>query len=615
MVIDLVNHLWKPEERCVFRYTHVPLQRAIVVVDQITFMATLDKDVMEGRKIMIVFRSKNDMLAWLAGQAGTREGLGLLPLTYIAISKDSTDEEMLIFQHIDTALADVQVFCFTSKLTSAADIQLLFYRVYVHGGNQSDWGPTAREVYQMIGRARNVHDPNVMVLLPSATENDTPSHADEMTHLMAMKDSRRQYVAAIGLSEIVPNADGNLQWSPNWFMILSAHDSVERKEDFCTAFARITLEKCYTFLDAAPFKCTDTTASLSMSKGMVETKDERNRRERRVLEALQLQSLAELNAESAQLEHNYDLTAEQREQKAQIFVLLRFPAYYREMDLESVKWVDTNYGSLVLARWLKEFRDVGRASVGPAILTQDLRRLSDGKMPETARVVGPAFEQIDIAVKLLGYLGLEDDETEIQKEVFGDNVIAARVMEACDRAAAFCNRRPGESKTAEGAIRRELACLGHTLERMRRGKSKCVYFKITILKKVAKLLPHFITSTQPVEATRSREHIFVGLENMRVGPTASNPLELIRPPPIVERKRGKRKAPATAPGPVWEQEAKAKDKSLRTKMWCKVGTLKSKNRTEAPHSVDSEVPSYARKAPAGTILDMQGWSKLCPDQN
>jgi hypothetical protein len=61
MLVGLVNELWSIQERLILRYTHVPMQRTLIVVDETTWMLKLHELITDKKKVMIGFRSKTQM--------------------------------------------------------------------------------------------------------------------------------------------------------------------------------------------------------------------------------------------------------------------------------------------------------------------------------------------------------------------------------------------------------------------------------------------------------------------------------------------------------------------------------------------------------------------------
>ena len=408
MVPDIINLIWKPAERRIFLYRHVPLKRAIVVVNEPMWLFNVDRDIQAGEKLIIIFRSKIDMDSWHIAQ--TSKGA----FTSISISGESTPEEMQIFQDIDTALRDVQVFCYTSKVTTAADIQLPFHREYVHGGSRSNQGPTAREVYQMAHRARNLVNPEIFVVLPSVltgTETRENLHPKEVARLQTMKTDRQDYAAVISTSELVVDEEtGTIQWSPSWLLNLAAYDSMERRDCFVVAFTRMTQAKGYQFLDHSHL--IQEFPTDAMEEGRVMVKEARKKLELVVLTDLQQQIPQVLETLATTLQDDYDLTPEQKVQKTQLFVRKMFPDHFSEMTIEEVTYANNNISCLMLAKFIEEFRN-NRNEASKAIMSRDIRRLRDGSLPEIASIQFKAFEEVETALQLAGFEGIHDYETAI----------------------------------------------------------------------------------------------------------------------------------------------------------------------------------------------------------
>ena len=109
-----------------------------------------------GKNIMCAFRSKTQMLHALEVLKGYRA---------LALHSKSDDAEVLKFRDINDHLDDIVLLGFTSKVTVGADIQKPFDNVYLFADTFG--GCSARDMKQMMGRARNVVDPVVHVAFPS----------------------------------------------------------------------------------------------------------------------------------------------------------------------------------------------------------------------------------------------------------------------------------------------------------------------------------------------------------------------------------------------------------------------------------------------------------------
>lgn len=249
MVYDLVNEIWKKDEQRVRRYTHVALKRAIALVDETSWYACVDRDIQAGRKLFSVFRERREMRSWIKAQLKRGK------FSYLAIDGSTSEEELArIFEDINTSVRGVQVVCITSKVTTGADIQERFHRIYANCKTFS--GPTARDVYQMICRARNVDNTEIVALLPSPRGDNTVQLKQRAKHelsvLKGMQAARKNY-AAMSSCQLILGPDGKISWSDSWLLKLAAHHAAEQAECFCVAFHRHTLRKGYSFVDPAPF--------------------------------------------------------------------------------------------------------------------------------------------------------------------------------------------------------------------------------------------------------------------------------------------------------------------------------------------------------------------------
>jgi hypothetical protein len=182
----------------VLRYHHVELARSLLVQTPQTWLRSLREYVTAGKKVMVPFRTKRGMATamrtvilpdgrpacWTDGrldEEGMEEGADdgdegdedQLPPNLVWhpdvlwFDGDSTSQDMAKFEDIDRFISDAKIVCFTSKVTVGADFQTLFEVIFLNCEGRS--GPSARDIFQMIGRARNVTDSRIRVCLPTNT--------------------------------------------------------------------------------------------------------------------------------------------------------------------------------------------------------------------------------------------------------------------------------------------------------------------------------------------------------------------------------------------------------------------------------------------------------------
>jgi hypothetical protein len=228
-VWEFVSHLL-PKERIHFhRYTHVALQRTIVVVSEPEFLRRIGEDLAGGKRIGAPFGSKmkmNDVL-------GMEE---LAPYNKLQFDSDSTKQHMEKLKNIDSHLDDVQLLSFTSKVTTAIDIQTPIDTVYAHA--KAVKGPTPRDTLQMIGRFRNVTSGQVVCVLP-----DIRKTALEVTYESEKKVILQRKDLAINMQQVL-HARGMirqgsvLRFLPHPLWGLTARARVESNYCFTTSFVR-----------------------------------------------------------------------------------------------------------------------------------------------------------------------------------------------------------------------------------------------------------------------------------------------------------------------------------------------------------------------------------------
>ena len=127
MVPDLMNELWPVNQQLVRRYTHVALERTIALVDANSWYNCVNRDIKAGRKLFLVFRGQKEMRSWIAAQLARGH------FTHQAVDSETSEEEVQkIFEDVNASVRAVQVFCITSKVTTGADIQVEFHRIYAN---------------------------------------------------------------------------------------------------------------------------------------------------------------------------------------------------------------------------------------------------------------------------------------------------------------------------------------------------------------------------------------------------------------------------------------------------------------------------------------------------
>jgi len=229
-----------------------------------------------------------------------------------------------IFKDINASVRGVQVVCITSKVTTGADIQEKFYRIYAHCNT---WhGPTARDVGQMLGRVRSVENIEMIVVLPRSTKAQSSAN-QELQKLNGYQTARKNYTA-MASCKLILGPDGKIGWSASWLLKLASHHAAEESEDFCAAFHRHTLRKGYKFVDPTPFMCGDNNKPLDeVKESRLLHKKESKKSATDLLVKLQAKTWWELKVEMKELsaKPKDDWTAVDKAKFDMYHVLQRFP--------------------------------------------------------------------------------------------------------------------------------------------------------------------------------------------------------------------------------------------------------------------------------------------------
>jgi hypothetical protein len=124
-----------------------------------------------------------------------------------------------------------------------ADIQFRLDEVFVHAGARG--GCSARDMKQMVGRARNVVDTAIHVLLPPPSPTGArppmpPGESAEARMLRRLRFDKRlrnRYALQVAAGERFEDGpDGRVIWSPDGILHMLACQLAEQRADFAAAF-------------------------------------------------------------------------------------------------------------------------------------------------------------------------------------------------------------------------------------------------------------------------------------------------------------------------------------------------------------------------------------------
>ena len=150
MVKDFMTATFKPSEMQVRRYDYNPMKRKLIrYTDEADILGVMVKVIMAKKRIMCVFRSKKHMYKTIALMQE-------YPSQIVSFSGDTGGEKMRAFQDIDHYIVNsgTTAICFTSKVTVGSDIQTPIDMIFCFCDTAG--GSTARDVFQGMGRARNL---------------------------------------------------------------------------------------------------------------------------------------------------------------------------------------------------------------------------------------------------------------------------------------------------------------------------------------------------------------------------------------------------------------------------------------------------------------------------
>lgn len=246
LVLDTLREHVKPEEIHIEHYSHQLLPRTICFVDKSTWTKRVIEHAVAGKKLMLPFRSKSEMHAVkvVIEEACKTHGISL---NIVAISSDSPKEDMAMFKNINTAVLTIDIFMFTSKCTVGADIQVFFDKVFIHA--DAAGGPTPLQMYQMLGRARNVRDCVVEVCIGSSNGPKTATFNQVIRNIQSGRDrsgkllNHLSHLSAIRNRKMVLGDDGKFRWSADWLVRCAAYNEYEQQKNFTVEFVRYAAMK------------------------------------------------------------------------------------------------------------------------------------------------------------------------------------------------------------------------------------------------------------------------------------------------------------------------------------------------------------------------------------
>jgi hypothetical protein len=466
VVKSIVDATFEPHEWRMHRYTRVALDRKFVVMSDLELLDSAIKKIESGGKVMCAFRSREQMLQ-------RAKALESKCFNVLKLHSSSDDELMKMFADINADhLKDVDALLFTSKVTVGADIQQLFSGVFIFADTRG--GCTARDMLQMMGRARNTSDPVVAIAFPTPGkdrfEHNTPEFESVRNDLLRNQATRQAYAKQLAKSKLEFN-DGMIVWSSDLLTEMLAWSIVEQETGFQASFKRLARHCGYQFitLDAPPADPACEVKHLhEESVGAAE--EEMFERICKMRDIFITMGAGEA--------HTYAEAAEGKvkSRKATEHDHLTCDVYHAMHAVDPVHWVSFE------CHEIKNLMDsLNRRKVRRACMVEcgnrpradvDAKSLVQAPMAETTRLAEKFFRHLDNAVAVAG-LSFRDAKVQVPL-----TNMTAEVKEQCDLAAKADGRKPSKSTSKRAAMRNkyalvgELEQVGYKLESSRTGSSR-----------------------------------------------------------------------------------------------------------------------------------------------
>jgi hypothetical protein len=357
----------------------------------------------------------------------------------------------------------------------------------------------------MVGRARNVVDTTIRVVIPQVQPDARIVSCDEqLKELMANRALREKY-AGVVCAKDPTFAGGAFRWSPDWITRILACYLAEQATDFLLAFYQLARQKHYDFVPAERSLRPDEAELIreDLGRGLTHVVEEEAARHAQVLQDLKNgeRTPVSLQEELWALERAVsegDAKPEQRTRCELLRVWHRFGEHFWDMTADDISYAQKHMAAFYKLHWLQS------AERKQDYRWQDMAKLRRESLPEQAKMSFGQLQNTEAAAKALGFRGVNDYATQVP----ADKVVqqAERVRTFCEQAARLENRRVQSTtkkpcSAALAAFRRELGALGHRLTVQRRRvtpKTRARFYRIAPEKQFAALLPFATFSTTDV---------------------------------------------------------------------------------------------------------------------
>jgi hypothetical protein len=254
---------WEDHEVRIESYTHQSMHRSInIELDEARWLQEVKNSFDESKKrrlegdkcpTLVVVRSKRSMHDIIHALCNDPKPQ-FLDNGIAYFSSESSNSVMATWKNINGFINenDVDIIFTTSKVTVCADIQIPILKCFVHAASQG--GCHARDLYQTMGRARNLINTEISVLtkLPSAITGEVLSFSEFKKNVREVGKMRYSFIEWLD-SESGWTMDENLfnrvrtEESPEWMMNLAC---VSQREIECNMGAQFLP----TFMKVASYK-------------------------------------------------------------------------------------------------------------------------------------------------------------------------------------------------------------------------------------------------------------------------------------------------------------------------------------------------------------------------
>jgi ADP-ribose pyrophosphatase YjhB (NUDIX family) len=493
-----MEHLW---------YTYNALKRTIVYTDETNFNLVIYDDLINNRNIMIAFRSCERLQAWLQkdidgefyiNDEGKKVQVKMgVKFGVMYFSKHTTEAELKIFEDINELPDEGLFMAFTSKILVGADILKPFHRVYMDG--MGVVGPSARQMIQMLGRARIITTNEIMVNISPPVKlsskqkvlNYKTLYKNEFRELINQRHIRGEHIQSIlDKYDLKWNGDA-FEWTPDILLKIYAHQQVECSLDFSQEFHSLIRERGYDV--KFNFNNTSIESKLEIKyehkESLKELRERKNLCIKEALEFVQTMDIRDIEEQCLKLKlHKTDVTQSEQIVNDVLFACRMFPEYYINLDVNLIKYIIKNKSVIYMARAVFGDQDID-------LYLKDLVDLSYASIPELKSMTGVYVKRLNRICKLVGF-----EKGFMCEEKISESALTQNLVKHSDELIKLKKERGyvrNRCTQPISSFRSELRRVGINLERFRvqKGNKKVVSYGISKDIELEKLLPHLKSSS------------------------------------------------------------------------------------------------------------------------